>query len=143
MLSKKLDIPFNVYKESIYPIVDSCFSDEYIVSKISENEFRFKRILPKIPGGREVMRRLTVIDRGVIKIVDKSLWIELDVTRIIVFTVLIDILLTLTYWKLNYVLFPLVFSLVVALTIFGWFMMIQEGNSFIDEKIEILRKHLE
>lgn len=143
MLSKKLDIPFNVYKESIYPIVDSCFSDEYIVSKISENEFRFKRILPKIPGGREVMRRLTVIDRGVIKIVDKSLWIELDVTRIIVFTVLIDILLTLTYWKLNFMLFPLVFSLVVAITIFGWFMMIQEGNSFIDEKIEILRKHLE
>jgi hypothetical protein len=143
MLSKKLDIPFNVYKESIYPMVDSCFSDEYIVSKISENEFRFKRILPKIPGGREVMRRLTVIDRGVIKIVDKSLWIELDVTRIIVFTVLIDILLTLTYWKLNYMLFPLVFSLVVAITIFGWFMMIQEGNSFIDEKIEILRKHLE
>jgi len=143
MLSKKLDIPFNVYKESIYPMVDSCFSDEYIVSKISENEFRFKRILPKIPGGREVMRRLTVIDRGVIKIVDKSLWIELDVTRIIVFTVLIDIFLTLTYWKLNYMLFPLVFSLVVAITIFGWFMMIQEGNSFIDEKIEILRKHLE
>ena len=132
MLSKKLDIPFNVYKESIYPIVDSCFSDEYIVSKISENEFRFKRILPKIPGGREVMRRLTVIDRGVIKIVDKSLWIELDVNRIIVFTVLIDILLTLTYWKLNFMLFPLVFSLVVAITIFGWFMMIQEGNSFID-----------
>jgi len=143
MLSKKLDIPFNVYKESIYPIVDSCFSDEYIVSKISENEFRFKRILPKIPEGREVMRRLTVIDRGVIKIVDKSLWIELDVTRIIVFTVLIDILLTLTYWKLNYMLFPLVFSLVVAITIFGWFMMIQEGNSFIDEKIEILQKRLE
>jgi hypothetical protein len=142
MLSKKLDIPFNLYKESIFPIVEKTFSDEYVVTKINENEFRFLRILQSSKG-REVMRRLTVIDRGVIKIVDKSLWIELDVTRIIVFTVLIDILLTLTYWKLNYVLFPLVFSLVVALTIFGWFMMIQEGNSFIVEKIEILRKQLE
>jgi hypothetical protein len=142
MLSKKLDIPFNLYKESIFPIVEKIFSDEYVVTKINENEFRFLRILQSSKG-REVMRRLTVIDRGVIKIVDKSLWIELDVSRIIVFTVLIDILLTLTYWKLNYMLFPLVFLLVVAITIFGWFMMIQEGNSFIDEKIEILRKQLE
>jgi hypothetical protein len=89
------------------------------------------------------MRRLAVIDRGVIRIVDRSLWIGLDVNRIIFFTVLIDILLTITYWKLNYMLFPLIFSMVVALTIFSWYMMIQEGNSFIDEKIEILRKQLE
>jgi hypothetical protein len=143
MLSKKFDIPFNVYKESIYPMVDKCFSDKYVVGKISENEFRFKRILPKTPRGREVMRRLAVIDRGVIRIVDRSLWIGLDVNRIIFFTVLIDILLTITYWKLNYMLFPLIFSMVVALTIFSWYMMIQEGNSFIDEKIEILRKQLE
>jgi hypothetical protein len=29
--------------------------------------------------------------------------------------------------------------LVFALTVFGWFMMIQIGNSFIDEKIELLK----
>jgi hypothetical protein len=138
MLSKRLDIPFNVYKESILAIVEKCFSDEYVVTKINENEFKFLRILQSSKG-REVIRRLTVIDRGVIKIVDRSLWIELDVSRILFFTFLIDILLIVTYWNLNFLLFPLVFSLVVAITIFGWYMMINKGNSFIDKKLEMLQ----
>ena len=142
MLSKKVEIPFNLYKDTIYPIVDACFSEEYSIFKVSEEEFQFMRKLPKINNSRQdVMRRLTATDRGSVRISDRSLWITLDVTRIIFFTVVLDVILIVAFSSFDSYFYSAVLSLAFVLTIGVWFDIIQEGNLFIDDKIQLLQKH--
>ena len=45
MLSKEVEIPLNLHNDSIYSVVDQCFSKEYVVSKVSDQQFRFKKLL--------------------------------------------------------------------------------------------------
>ena len=139
MLSKEVEIPLNLHNDSIYSVVDQCFSKEYVVSKVSDQQFRFKKLLRTDIKRRDSMRRLTVLDRGEIRIEDRKMWIKLDVKRIIFFNVFFGLLFVYVYWALFFLLFPLVFSSVVAITIFSWFVMIRIGNNFIDERIETLR----
>jgi len=144
MIKKQIQISSDLSADSTFQIIDIYFASRYKTTRQSDSALKVKRLYtyPSSFGWNKIMKQLSFNDSGYFQIKDNELSFSFDLTKQIVFWILMTISGFFILRGLFHVSFIISCMLIFVPLIIGWINGLYELKQFIRLELDTISKRL-